>query len=243
MAAQPITKSSPRARAILLVAMTIAGNVLGGTRSEAGDLTAGPASMRTQWDFTVLLDDKVVGTHGFSRTRAADGDGGNLNISSRADFAVRFLGLTVYRYRHEATERWRDGCLESIEAHTNDDGRLNEVSGRRLAAGFTIETRDPSASTPPGRDSAPGCTSSFAYWDPRLDRHRLLLDPGTGQMTAVSFEDLPPREIEVAGRPIAVRGMRILGAAQPIDVWYDARGWAGLDTTVAGDRRLSYRLR
>ena len=55
---------------------------------------------------------------------------------------------------------------------------------------------------------------------------------------------MPPRlaaDLDAAGG--ALRGLRIGGLTQPIDVWYVGDRWVGLDTTVDGGRRLSYRLR
>ena len=55
---------------------------------------------------------------------------------------------------------------------------------------------------------------------------------------------MPPRlaaDLDAAGG--ALRGLRIGGLTQPIDVWYAGDRWVGLDTTVDGGRRLSYRLR
>jgi len=47
----------------------------------------------------------------------------------------------------------------------------------------------------------------------------------------------------VRGQPVEVSEFRITGAAQPIVVWYTPRGeWVGLDSIVAGGRKLSYRL-
>ncbi len=48
--------------------------------------------------------------------------------------------------------------------------------------------------------------------------------------------------IEVRGKPVTARRYRILGPAQPIDVWHTAEGeWIGLDARVDGRQQLSYR--
>ncbi|WP_368671230.1 hypothetical protein [Achromobacter xylosoxidans] len=46
------------------------------------------------------------------------------------------------------------------------------------------------------------------------------------------------------GQPRAATRWRIAGPRHPIDVWYAAGSgeWVGLDSTVRGGRRLSYRL-
>ena len=77
-----------------------------------GLLLAASAHAGQQYDFEVLLDGKPIGRHGFQIDR---GPGGIEQVVSTARFDVKILGLTVYRYRHDATERWRDGCLVAIE--------------------------------------------------------------------------------------------------------------------------------
>lgn len=50
--------------------------------------------------------------------------------------------------------------------------------------------------------------------------------------------------ITVRGQPRAATRWRITGPRNPIDVWYatDTGEWVGLDSTVHGGRKLSYRL-
>jgi hypothetical protein len=189
-----------------------------------------------QWQFTALLDGKPIGTHHYGLTV---GDGGMRRLVSEARFDVRLLGVAVYRYRHRVDERWRGDCLTSIDASTDDDGRTSSVSGSATGAGFAIEARGGPA---PGAVTVAGCLMSYAYWSPGLANRRQLLDPGTGRIDAVSVTPLPETTLEVRGRPVPVRGWRIQGPSQPIDVWYSGERWVGLDTTVAGGRQLSYRL-
>lgn len=150
----------------------------------------------------------------------------------------------MYRYQHEATERWRGGCLESIHARTDDDGSVAEVSGVLESGRLVVETRSPGRPASPSRLEHPGpCIWSFAYWNPELRRQGRLLDPGSGQLRAVAIEPLPARSIRTDDGVVSAGGIRIAGTASPIDVWYSGARWVGLDTKVAGGRTLSYRLR
>lgn len=190
-----------------------------------------------EWQFTVRLDGQAIGTHRFVLARA---DEGGTLLRSEARFDVKLLGLSLYRYRHEATERWSDGCLSSIDARTDDNGRRLELRGQARGERFELQLRGEGAS-PAAVTGA--CLMSFAYWNPLLAGQTRLLDPGTGRIEAVAI-GVPPRvaaDLDAAGG--ALRGLRIGGLAQPIDVWYAGDRWVGLDTTVDGGRRLSYRLR
>ncbi|MEO5844074.1 MAG: DUF6134 family protein [Caldimonas sp.] len=185
-----------------------------------------------EWTFRVLLDGKPIGEHRFEvRTLA-----GEMRVSSEARFDVTFFGINAYRYRHRANESWRGGCLVSLTALTDDDGKTSKV--RWQSPG----DRDAVDGTP-GAQAAEGCMMSFAYWHPALRTQTRLLNAQTGKVEPVQVGRLPEARVEVRGRPMAAVGLRVSGAARPVDVWYSADGdWIGLDAVVDGGRRLSYRL-
>lgn len=193
----------------------------------------------TEWQFTVRLDGKPIGTHRFVLER---GNERSAQLRSEARFDVTLLGMSLYRYRHEATERWSEGCLAAIEARTDDNGRRTELLGQAQGKGFELQLRG-NADAPAPPVPTGGCLMSFAYWNPALATQTRLLDPGSGRVEPVAI-GVPPAaaaDLEAAGGRL--RGLRIGGLAQPIDVWYVGERWVGLDTVVDGGRRLSYRLR
>jgi hypothetical protein len=116
------------------------------------------------WDFKVYLDGREVGTHRFTLTEKGD----VRELRSVARFDLRFLFVTAWRYRHEATERWRDGCLESLVSRTEDNGEPYAVEWRR----------------------GEGCEMSFAYWNPSILRASRLLNAQTGEVEPVRFARL-----------------------------------------------------
>lgn len=197
-----------------------------------------------EWNFTALLDGKPIGTHRFVLMPADAADAAGRTLSSRAQFDVKFLGITAYRYRHQTSERWSGDCLVEIVARTDDDGKVTEVRGKDSGGTFAVDAR--AAGKHGARtenQNAAGCVMSFAYWNPAaLGAQSRLLDPGTGRFETVDITALQPATIEVRGHPTWARGIRIGGLAQPIEVWYDGQDWVGLDTWVGGGRRLSYRL-
>jgi hypothetical protein len=173
----------------------------------------------TEWTFRALLDDQPIGTHRY--TLQTEGD--ERTVRSDARFAVKVLGITAYHYRHAATEHWRGDCLTRLSATTDDDGKPNKVhlEGAELK----------------------GCVMSFAYWNPKIEAQTRLLNAQTGRLEEVRVEALGEGQLSVRGTPTPAVRWRINGLAAPIDVWYSTRGeWIGLDSTVAGGRKLSYRL-
>ena len=188
--------------------------------------TAGGAS----WSFRVLLDGKAIGQHRFSATDGAV----ERTLVSEADFSVRLLGITLYRYQHRAVERWRGDCLLALSADTDDNGERTHVSARARGDQFEV--------TAPVPQTERGCVMSFAYWNPAMRAQQRLLNPQTGRVDSVRINAIGDGTLTVGKRTVSVSGWRISGAAQPIDVWYSPQGeWLGLDTLVDGGRTLSYR--
>ncbi len=174
--------------------------------------------------FAVSLDDKPIGEHRFGFAAAA---GDERQVTSDASFDVRLLGIVVYRYRHHAVEHWRGDCLASIEARTDENGKTTEVHEVADADGPLT-----------------GCIMSFAYWNMGMLKQTQLLNAQTGKLEPVAIVSKGNGEVEAHGSRIAAARWRISGPVHPIDVWYAADGqWVGLDSTVAGGRHLSYRLK
>ena len=196
----------------------------------ASSAAAAPASDST---FSVFLDDKPIGEHRFSIGGTEDAR----SVVSEASFAVKLLGLTVYRYRHRAVEKWRGDCLSELTATTDDDGKASRVRTEAEADGLAVVTDA-------GRQALKGCVMSFAYWNLAIQRQPRLLNAQTGRSESVQVSRAGGGTVEVRGRQVAATRWRIDGPAQPIDVWYSAQGeWVGLDSTVDGGRKLIYRLK
>jgi len=245
-------KRTPYA-ATATAATALAGALIAGTASAntaAGPEAAAPRPGR--WDFAVTLDDKPIGRHRFEL--AGDPATGEWTLKSQAEYDVKILGLTVYTYRHSATERWRAGCLAQLEARTDDNGDVTSVqaaapAGSEPPTSLRIAVRSDdraiaaAAAASAGQD-ARGCQTSYAYWNPGALRQRSqLLNPQTGRLDPVQGSALPATSLVVGGQPVQAQGWRLRTPKGPVDVWSAADGrWIGLDATVSGDRRLRYRL-
>ncbi len=202
----------------------------------AGNAAASEALPLGDWNFRALLDGEPIGQHRFSVT----GQGETRSVVSDARFTIKFIGITAYRYAHQATEQWRGPCLAALNATTDDDGKPSRVQAAQDGDAFVVRT---GAGNTAGTASTPGCVMSFAYWNPAIQTQTRLLNAQTGKLESVQVRRVGPGSIEVRGQPVAATEYRITGPAQPISVWYSPQGeWLGLDSTVAGGRRLSYRL-
>jgi len=191
-----------------------------------------PPADASQWTFRVLLDGTPIGEHRFSATPSADGL--ERTLLSEATFAVRWLGVTLYRYQHRAVERWRGDCLVTLAADTDDNGQRTRVTAALRGDLFEVSA--------PAPQNARGCVMSFAYWNPALRSQQRLLNSQTGRIEPVRITPIGAATLDLGERAVDATGWRIAGLPQPIDVWYSPQGdWIGLDTRVDGGRLLSYR--
>lgn len=224
-------------RAVRLVTALIAAAMVVAAPAHAAEprpSAPGGAVSGGDWHFTALLDGKPIGKHRFS----VSARGGERTVQSDADFNVTFIGISAYRYRHRDTEQWRGECLSAMSSTTDDDGKKSsvEAQGSGHDAGLTIKT-------PRGSEPVTGCLMSFAYWNPLIEHQTRLLNAQTGVIEQVQVSRAERGTIEVRGQSVAATRWRITGPAQPVDLWYSERGdWIGLDSTVAGGRKLTYRL-
>jgi hypothetical protein len=242
MTAPSSTRAFPRAAVVAAVVAVGAFGAVG---------LAAPARAET-WNFEVRLDGKPIGTHRFT----VDGPAEARDVTSKAAFDVRLLGITVFRYRHEARERWRGDCLQEIHSRTDDDGKPVQVDRRLEPANTAMPATStaPTAPTAPSASSETACLMSYAYWNAALIRQQRLLNPQTGEVDDVRIERLPDAQLPVGGRDVDASRWRITSTApssgkssparQVLTLWRDrADGrWIGLDAQVKGDRVLTYRL-
>ena len=183
--------------------------------------------------FQVFLDDKRIGEHRFTVVT----DGATRHVTSDADFVVKFLGFSAYRYRHHAEEQWSGDCLANLVASTDDDGKPASVKLTKSGEANELATAG-------GTSSVHGCLMTYAYWNPAMRSQVRLLNPQTGKVDAVKVERVASGQVTVGGKDVAATDWRVTGGESPVDVWISAQGeWVGLDSMVSNGRhRLTYRL-
>ncbi len=205
----------------LLIAAFLFANVVTGAHA---DLDA--------WKFRVLLDDREIGHHSFV---LRGGDGGESELHSEAKFDVRLLFISPYRYRHQATERMRDGCLQSLESHTKTNGKSQSV--RTAVRGSRLVVQQPEK-----REEYGGCVMSFAYWNPQILSADRLLNSQTGELMPVTISSQGVETIQVRGKKISAQRHRLRAQQLTIDLWYVGDRWVALESPTEGGRRLRYEL-
>lgn len=211
------------AAGLLLLSMTAA-NTMPGNADDSAD--------SREWNFRVYLGDSEIGQHRF---RLSERDG-TTTLSTEADFRVRFLFFTAYRYQHVNKETWQNDCLSRIESHTDANGKVIDVAGMQRAGGFHIDE-------PQSEPSIPGCVKSFAYWNTGILQEDALLNPQTGELTPIQVEAMDNEVLRVRGRDVAARRYRLDTRDISLDVWYSQDSeWLALESTTRDGRTLRYEL-
>lgn len=184
-----------------------------------------------QWQFDVALDGKPIGFHTFELQR----DGSKQVLTTEASFDVKFLFVTAFRYRHQNTEIWNDGCLASIDASTDSNGQQFDVRGEIGDGSFALLSAA-------GSMTLPRCVQTFAYWNPAILESQKLLNSQTGEYEDVTVTLEGREQLPVAGEAIDTLRYRLSAQAGDIILWYSSADntWVGLEAPAKGGRKLRY---
>ncbi len=183
-------------------------------------------------NFDVFLDDSKIGYHRFEFRPEGD----SASVYSEANFKVRFLFVTAFRYEHSTAERWVDGCLAELEATTDSNGNKLAVSGERNGAAFVVNNGERT-------QELPACVMTFAYWNPAFLEQPRLLNPQTGEYLDVTVETLEPATIEIQGSELRAKRYRLTAKDMDLTVWYsDDDRWLALESVAKGGRIIRYEL-
>lgn len=186
-----------------------------------------------EWSFSVWLDKQQIGTHQFSLQ--------DNRLSSRASFNVKVLFINAYRYQHQADETWQGECLQNLQAHTEENKEITDVSGR-LSNGQFLISKNKIVQT------LPACVMTFAYWNPKILQQTKLLNPQNAEYLEVSVADEGPQRMKVKGADIQTHQYRLIGRYQGksklnITLWYDEQQhWVGLKSITPEGYTITYNL-
>jgi hypothetical protein len=183
-----------------------------------------------EWHFNVWADGWPIGTHTF---RVVDEEG-HRTVETVANFRPKILFVEVYRYDHRDRESWQDGCLQEIDAHTDDNGKVVNLQGAANQDGFRLESPHPGS-------VLEGCVHTFAYWDKRFLQQTHLLDSQTGEYTDVTITDLGKQNINIRGQAVEAEHYTVSARKFTTDLWYSsASEWLALESLTWNGHRLRY---
>jgi len=183
------------------------------------------------WNFKVYLDQKEIGYQRFKILPKTDGS----KVSIEAKFDVEFFFINVYSYRHSNREIWKNGCLQSIESKTDDNGDNYFVRSSRESDALVVESAR-------GEERLNGCVKTFSYWDADFLNSTHLLNSQTGEFQPVEIRQLGTTEVNVFGQKRPAIHFHITTSDFQIDLWYspDRSEWLALQSTTAEGSVLRY---
>jgi hypothetical protein len=173
--------------------------------------------------FNVFLDKKPVGTHVFVIDRKDE----NIWVESNMQLKGKFWGLVPFKYTHQSTEQWKDGCLISLQSQTLKRGKTINISASSGQSGLTIVNVDKT-------DVIKECTKSFAYWDYSKLEGNQLLNTENGQLVDVQIKSF--KNQSDAGQSVVIQS-----SEADINLGYSADGnWLWLKSQLEVGGLLHY---
>ena len=206
---------SPNRRALLIA----------GTASLVAPSMALASPQSASRSFRVTRSGSDIGRHRINVSR----DGSDVRAQTNIDIAVKFLGITAYRYELAYTEVYRNGLLQTLDATANDDGERGYVKAVRQ--GDMLEIDGSNYSGP-----ASGTAVPTSYW-------RMPALQTTPWISAQSGEILSVNTTETQPLPHSPADARVWRATDngkyTVDIWYDAAGdWTGCSFDAQGELGL-----
>ena len=173
--------------------------------------------------FNVFLDKKQVGTHSFVIKRKNQ----HIWVESNMQLEGKFWGLVPFRYTHQSTEQWKNGCLINLESQTLKRGKTIIISAKYDQSGLTIINADKA-------QFVEGCIKSFAYWNSSALKGNQLLNTEDGKLVDVKIETTQTQG--VLGKSVVIRS-----SEADINLQYGADGkWLSLKSNLDVGGLLHY---
>jgi hypothetical protein len=189
--------------------------------------SASIAAHSQEWNFHVTADGHSIGTHTFK----VSGDAQNRNVQATATFRAKALLIPIYHYDHHDNESWKGGCLQKIDADTDDNGITHPVHGYSDPQGFHLAPDT----------TLPACVQTFAYWDKSFLQQSQLLNSQTGEFTTINTTRIGVEQIQVANRAVEAEHFLLKTPKFSIDLWYSKSGeWLALESLTENGHRLRY---
>ena len=199
----------------LLVAAALA---LMGAPGRAADAMPDPAKLYgNEMVFSVWRKGSEIGRHTVTFLR----DGNTLTVRSFLDIAVKFLGLTAFRYTYQSQEVWRGGRLAALDSKIDDNGTPRAVEAKEEDGKLKVTGPDTHETV-----SRPILPST--HWDAQVIDATRVLNTLNGKIDDVKLVPLGKDTVPVGSGERAAMHYRYAGEIKA-ESWYDSQGhWVKL---------------
>ena len=170
-----------------------------------------------QLKFAVFRNGTKVGEHYVTIA----GDDSATTATTNVSMTVKIGPVPVYKYRHQATEKWRGTQFVSIETTTTANGKTQHVLAESGAGGVLIDG-------PAGKIRAAANAAPLSHWN-------------TMAFSRPLFNQQEGKVLKVSATKVAANHWSVRGEAE-IDDWYDANGqWQALKGKLEDGSTMEYR--
>ncbi len=184
--------------------------------------------------FTAVRNGQTIGHHSLTFQK----NGAQLTVSTAIDLAVKFMGVTAYRYTHRAQEVWTGDTFQGLTAQTDDDGKKHAIQIRRDGAALIIERNAEAV-----RTTLPPQLLPSTHWNIRQVRQSALVNTQTGTEARVQVSVLGRETIRTASSSIDATRYRYTGDLV-MDQWFDDAGrWVKTSFTASDGSTVEYVLK
>lgn len=167
--------------------------------------------------FQVFRNGSKVGEHVVAFT----GDDNARTATTNVVMTVKVGPVPVYKYKHQAIEKWVDGKFASVETTTNGNGKVTNVSARQMGTYVQING-------PAGAVRGPANALPLSHWN-------------QGNFGKPLFNQQEGKMLKVTCTQVGTGHWQVRGEAQ-IDDFYDAAGnWSGLKGKLEDGSDMEYR--
>lgn len=201
--------------------------------------------------FAAVRNGETIGHHILTFQK----NGTQLKVSTAIDLAVKFMGVTAYRYTHRAEEVWSGDTFQGLSAQTDDNGKKHAIRIWRDGAALAVERNArPDALSPATfdrgvkRDDAvrttlPPQLLPSTHWNVRQVRQAALVNTQTGSEARVQVSVLGRETIKTANASIDATRYRYTGDLV-MDQWFDDAGrWVKTSFTASDGSTIEYVLK
>ncbi len=184
------------------------------------------------WTFDVYREGQPVGYHKLTFEQS---ELRGQIVTTDVDITLLKLGVTVYRYRHHATEVWQNGQLHKLDTTTDDNGISYTVAARRTPRGLEVD-RTASAVVPPGavpeQDYQPPKVERETFapdilpttlWSVEGVRRSMLLNTQYGKLSHIKVETIGREPVRLQSGEKTTTRYRVTGDLQ-MELWFDDDG-------------------
>ncbi|MBA4011330.1 MAG: hypothetical protein C0481_05635 [Phenylobacterium sp.] len=193
-------------------------------------LGAPRAAAAAKLAFAVFRNGVRVGEHEMTFSGADE----DVAVRTEVSLVVKLGPVPVYRYAHQALERWRGGRFFSLTTTTNGNGRLQRVEARRAPDAVLIDAGG-------AQIRAPAAAVPLTHWKAAA-LSGPLFNPQEGKLLRLTARRGATEPVRLAsGEAIAATRWSLRGESQ-IDNWYDQGGvWAALRGRLPDGSTMEYR--